>query len=345
MSLRPSAGCAALLALLAPGPAPAGEAPARLTPVASGVAASLRGLSVVDDKVAWASGSGGMVGVTTDGGASWRFRVVPGHEGRDFRDVEAFSAEHALLLAVGSPGLILETTDGGASWIERFRDERPGVFLDGIDCRRDGLCLAFGDPLDGRIQIVASADGGGSWTPLEGPRALPGEAGFAASGTALRFAPDGTVAFGTGGGEAARLLVSSDGGRSWRAEPTPLRSGSASRGVFSLAARPGGGWVAVGGDHLEPDERVGTAGWRSAAEPMLAAATTPPGGYRSAVEPLDDGRLVATGPNGTDLSTDGGATWTAISAEGYHAVARARAGALVLLAGADGRIARLEPAP
>lgn len=338
----------AALALVAGAPASgAGAAPRaelRLEPLASGVDASLRGLSVLDQRVAWASGSDGWVGVTTDAGAHWRFRRVPGLEGRDFRDVEAFSAERALLLAVGSPGLILETTDGGASWSERFRDERPEVFLDGLDCDGTGRCLAFGDPSDGRFLLVASADAGRSWTRLEGPAALPGEAGFAASGSSIRFAPEGAVAIGTGGGETARLLLSEDGGGSWRAEPTPLAAGSASRGLFSLAPRQGGGWVAVGGDHLAPDERAGTAGFRAARDPMLRPAEAPPGGYRSGVEPLADGRLIATGPNGTDLSEDGGRTWEPLAEAGYHAVARARRGTLVLLAGADGRMARLKAA-
>ena len=77
--------------------------------------------------------------------------------------------------------------------------------------------------------------------------------------------------------------------------------------------------------------------------PRPTTATTPPSGYRSSVEQLGDGTLITTGPNGTDLSADGGATWRSLSTEGFHVVTRARRGDLVLFAGADGRLARLRP--
>ena len=136
----------------------------------SGIDASLRGLSVIDDRVAWASGGEGQVGITTDGGATWRFARVAGHEERDFRDVEAFSATRALIVAAGAPGLILETTDGGATWRQRFRDDRPEVFLDAIDCLDQRRCLVLGDPIDGRFLLLASEDGGLSWAERQGPK-------------------------------------------------------------------------------------------------------------------------------------------------------------------------------
>jgi photosystem II stability/assembly factor-like uncharacterized protein len=52
--------------------------------------ASLRGLSVVNEKVIWASGTGGTVIRTTDGGKNWNVIQVPDAEKLDFRDIEAF---------------------------------------------------------------------------------------------------------------------------------------------------------------------------------------------------------------------------------------------------------------
>jgi photosystem II stability/assembly factor-like uncharacterized protein len=315
-----------------------------LEPLSSGVDASLRGLSVIDDRVAWASGADGWVGVTRDAGESWSFARVAGHEQRDFRDVEAFSAQRALIVAVGSPGLVLETTDGGASWSERFRDDRPEIFLDGIECDHwtsPPRCFVFGDPIGGRFVLLASADGGESWSELAGPEALPGEAAFAASGTSIRIAPNGEVAIGTGGAASARVLRSSDWGRTWRAEAVPLAAGAATRGVFSLAPTADGGWIAVGGDYGAETATAGTAARGAGAGPSWELATAPPGGYRSAVDRLGDGRLISTGPGGTDASDDDGRTWRPISTLGFHAVRRSKHGGLVLLAGANGRLARL----
>jgi photosystem II stability/assembly factor-like uncharacterized protein len=278
--------------------------------------------------------------VTTDGGATWRFRRVAGHERRDFRDVEAFSATRALVLAVASPGLILETEDGGATWHERFRDDRPEIFLDGLECAGE-RCLAFGDPIRGRFVVRASDDGGRSWRPIEGPEALEGEAAFAASGTSIRFADERRVAIGTGGAAVARVLLSDDAGVSWRAAELPLATGAPSRGVFSLLPVGETGWLAVGGDFQDAAARRGTAALSSDRGATWTAAEEPPGGYRSAVERLADGSLVASGPEGIDRSTDGGRRWLPLASPGFHAVRRARQGRLVLLAGADGRLARL----
>lgn len=43
---------------------------------------SLRGLSVVNDRVAWVSGSNGTIGQTTDSGKTWKWSIVKGFEKR-----------------------------------------------------------------------------------------------------------------------------------------------------------------------------------------------------------------------------------------------------------------------
>src|ERR1041385_5992728 len=88
---------------------------AQWTPQTSGTTARLRGVSAVNAKVAWASGSRGTYLRTIDGGATWQVGTVPGAEKLDFRDVDAFSAETAYLLSIGNgeSSQIYKTTDGG----------------------------------------------------------------------------------------------------------------------------------------------------------------------------------------------------------------------------------------
>ena len=57
---------------------------------------------------------------------------------------------------------------------------------------------------------------------------------------------------------------------------------------------------------------------------------------------LDARTLVATGPSGSDLSTDGGVSWRPLGPQGFHALARARRGSALFAAGAGGRVARIE---
>ena len=339
---------AALAAALAAGcGAPAPPAPPRalaLERLAAGPDESLRGLSVVNDRVAWTCGTHGTVGRTLDAGGHWTWRQVPGFESRDLRAVTAFSARRALVVAVGSPGVILGTEDGGASWRERYRDERPQIFLDGLACAGARRCLAFGDPIDGRFVLLASRDGGRAWRRLEGPEARPDEAAFAASDGALQLTRQGRVAIGTGG-STARVLSSRDFGATWSGAVAPLAAGAASRGLFALVVA-GREMAAVGGDYQAETERSGTAAFSLDGGRTWRAAEQLPGGYRSGLARLADGTLVATGPGGTDLSSDGGRTWRPLSGLGFHVVRRARRGRLVLLAGSAGRLARLtEQAP
>src|SRR5437867_4487605 len=99
----------------------------------SGRKTSLRGLSVVDDNIVWASGSNGTVARSTDGGKTFEWLTMQGYEQRDFRDVEAFDSNTALIIAVAEPAIILKTKDGGKTWKKVFEDTTKGMFLDAMD--------------------------------------------------------------------------------------------------------------------------------------------------------------------------------------------------------------------
>ena len=61
---------------------------------------SIRGLSVVTNKIVWVSGSEGTVGKSTDGGTTWKWIKVKGFEKTDFRDIEAFDDKTAVIMGV-----------------------------------------------------------------------------------------------------------------------------------------------------------------------------------------------------------------------------------------------------
>src|SRR5687767_6218706 len=65
--------------------------------------ADFRGLSVVNSKVVWVSGTKGTYGRTINSGNAWTVGTVPDAKDLDFRDVEAFGEETAYLLSAG-PG-------------------------------------------------------------------------------------------------------------------------------------------------------------------------------------------------------------------------------------------------
>ena len=296
---------------------------------ASGSRARLRGLSVVDGDVVWASGTGGVFVRTTDGGKTWRAGSVPGASSLDFRDVHAVDADTAYLLSIG-PGeqsRIFKTTNGGATWATSYVNRDPKGFLDAIAFRDADHALSLGDQVDGRFVILSTGDAGKTWNPAppDGmPLALTREGAFAASGTCLVVNGTDLAWFGTGGAKTSRVFRSTDRGRTWTPYETPVMAGTPSSGIFSLAFHDADHGVAIGGDYKEP-ARAGhvvvltSDGGRTWRLPKGKE----PGGYRSAVAyvPGAQGKfLVAVGPTGSDVSTDGGESWRPLATTGFHAV-------------------------
>ncbi|MFW6088463.1 MAG: WD40/YVTN/BNR-like repeat-containing protein, partial [Gemmatimonadota bacterium] len=155
---------------------------------ASGTTSLLQAVSPVDDSVVWVSGHRGTWGRSVDGGATWTTGVVPGADTLQFRDVHAHSADIAWLLSAGSGELsrIYRTDDGGESWTLQWTNDEPDGFYDCIDFWSADRGAVYGDAVESELRILRTVDGGAHWTRLAGsalPEALPGEGGFAASGT------------------------------------------------------------------------------------------------------------------------------------------------------------------
>jgi photosystem II stability/assembly factor-like uncharacterized protein len=222
---------------------------------------NLRGISAVSASVAWASGTHGTYLRTVDGGTTWQIGHVPGAETLDFRDVEAFSADDAYLLAAG-PGeqsrIYKKTTDAGKNWALQFSNKDPKGFFDCMAFWDQEHGIAVGDPVDGRFQLITTDNGGKEWKPIPAerlPAAVEGEGAFAASGTCIAVQGNKNVWFVTGG-SAARVFRSVDGGESWMVTETPLTHGPASAGIFSVSFRDAKHGAIAGGDYKEPNKDV-----------------------------------------------------------------------------------------
>lgn len=312
----------------------------------TGSNASLRGLYAVSESVAWASGSAGTVLRTVDGGETWTRLPVPGAEELDFRDVQAFDADRAVLLTAGQPARIYRTTDGGATFEQVHESAHETAFFDGMAFWDEQRGVVFSDPVDGQFLILTTADGGGSWQRVE-PAKLPpahdGEAGFAASGTNVAIGLGGRAWVGTGG-KVARVLISDDFGVTWRAVPSPLAHGEGSTGIFSIAFRDAHHGVAVGGDYLKPDDTTGNAAYtRDGGATWQAVEGAPPTGHRACVTHLgghSPTSWLAIGRAGSDLSLDDGVSWSRLSDTGFYACSVAADGT-IWAAGSEGRVGRL----
>ena len=126
----------------------------------SGTKTSIRGLSVVTDEIVWVSGSNGTIGRSSDGGKNWKWFVVKGFEKTEFRDIEAFDATTAVIMAIGHPAYILRTVDGGESWRLVYENKTKGMFLDAMEFWNEQSGIVVGDPIDNKFFVVRTFDGG-----------------------------------------------------------------------------------------------------------------------------------------------------------------------------------------
>ncbi|HET7108108.1 MAG TPA: YCF48-related protein [Candidatus Acidoferrum sp.] len=292
----------------------------------SGVDSNLRGVCVVADRSGeektsiWASGSQGAVVRSTDSGKTWKRLRIAGAESLDFRGVQAFDAKTAYVMSSGegAQSRIYKTTDGGEGWKLQYQGTRKEFFLDALICDDEKHCVALSDPVDGKFVILANTDGE-HWSELASekmPAALPKEGAFAASNSSLCL--EGTdIYFGTGG-PAARVFASHDFAKTWTVVETPIVSGNASSGIFSLYCDERT-IVAVGGDYQDPGRAYKNAAVSQDGGNTWRLAAQLPGGYRSAVGRYNGG-FVAVGPTGAEVSVDG-LKWNSIGRMNFNAFA------------------------
>jgi hypothetical protein len=313
--------------------------------------ADLRGIHSVGNGVAWASGTNGTVLRTEDGGYMWQScSMPPGAEHLDFRGIQAFDANTAIVMSSGKGDLsrLYKTTDGCHTWKLVFTNPDPDGFFDSIYFPKEqrsitdheGFGLLLGDPVGGRFAIFDTRDGGYTWQRIsEGSPVADrtGSSAFAASNSCISGFGGATFDLAVAGPDGSSLLRltlrghywlndSSPVERTWTKEDVPMAKGSESAGAFSVGQRvefPANNSapsfedltlheVIVGGDYTKAVESLGTAAYRPRRKTWQPAAT-PPHGYRSAVAYDEKTKTwITVGPNGTDISTDDGRTWRAL---------------------------------
>jgi photosystem II stability/assembly factor-like uncharacterized protein len=309
----------------------------------SNTTADLRGIHSIGGGVAWASGTNGTVLRTEDGGYVWQScSVPPGAEKLDFRGVQAFDANTAIVMSSG-PGdqsRLYKTTDGCHSWKLIFTNPDPDGFWDAIHFDRGKRGWLLGDPVAGMFTLFATDDDAITWIRQsnEGLKAdSKSQGAFAASNSSLLYA-NASVVFGSGGTAGAKVYRETQAficvdqcseaetdlhGRKnkWEVRRVPVGNQSEDSGVFSIARKQHlvadrlgeSAIVAVGGNYTKSDDSTNTAAFSEDGGATWQAATKSPRGYRSAVAfDANSKTWITVGPNGTDVSTDDGKNWRAL---------------------------------
>lgn len=312
---------------------------------ATGSTARLRGLSAVSSQVAWASGTEGTVLRTTDGGRTWQSVGPPGTEALQFRDIEATSARHAVIMSIGDTvdAFRLYVTDnGGATWTETFRNTEPTAFYDCMAFVTPSRGVAVSDPVDGKFRVIETRNAGRSWSivdPAGMPAAKDGEFAFAASGTCVT-ATLGKLWLASGGVNPGRVFRSNDLGHRWAVTDTPV-AGGPTAGIFSVRFRDWFTGIIVGGDYTVLAGDVANAAYSRDGGRTWQAARTNPGGFRSGSAWVGFSNVaLAVGPSGSDVSLDAGRSWAGFDTGTFDSVECTAFGAC-WASGEQGRVATL----
>ena len=333
------------MSVLLPGCGDSGEAPRpglatrgsslgatpTLTRQTSGTTNRLDAVSVVNERVAWASGRLGTVVRTIDGGETWEVHQIPGAETLAFRDIEAFSQDVAFVLSNNNTpnARIYKTEDGGQTWTLEFQSPIAISFYDCFAFWNRHAAIAIPDGENGHFDVVRMTDGH-TWENIGDlfPPAQPGEGFFPASGTCITTR-GGRRAWAVSGGAAhPRVIATTDRGDTWASYDIPI-GGTPSSGGLSIAFRDnhhgiiGGGEVAAPTAFQNNFARSGDGGrtWQLATAaslpgPVYCVAYAKHSGGGSDDYDDDQGedhghdvRVFATGPGGTAWSPDEGDTW------------------------------------
>lgn len=316
--------------------------------------ASLRGLHVFSDSTVWASGTGGTIARSVNGGKTWNICIVPGAENLDFRDIHAIDSQTIVAITSGTPACIYRSTNGGSDWQRVYENKDEKVFLDALSFldRENGIIM--GDPIDGKIFLLTTSDGGGTWKPADNsPATRPGEAGFAASGTNMitTFGSNIFIALGSAlkgeASETSRIAISRDAGKQWKMANVPIPRDPSS-GIFSVCFFNQKCGVVVGGNYTLADDKTqnyavssdGGMTWK------VPQGAKPPSGFRSCVTHAQHRGApcaITVGPSGTDISFDLGQTWQRISETGFHSIQFSPNGNHGWASGSNGRIGLWQP--
>jgi len=234
----------------------------------------------------------------------------------------AYANDATFAISIVNPALLYKISKNGTVELV-YTETHEKVFYDAIAFWNDNEGIAIGDPTDECISMIITRDGGDTWQKVSCdnlPKAIEGEAAFAASNTNIAIIGDETWI--ATGGKASRILHSTDKGNTWNVYETPIVQGVETTGMYSVDFYDADNGFAIGGDYTKGDGNEankiktvdGGKTWK------LVAENSGPG-YRSCVQyvPNSDAKeLVAVGFKGIDYSKDAGNTWTHLSDEGFY---------------------------
>ena len=285
----------------------------------------IRAIHAVNKDTLYYADSEGIIGNTFDGGKTWfktpivyKDSIIP-----HFRNI-AVNNDTIFALSVENPALLFKVYKNSVKLV--YKEIHPKVFYDAMHFLPDGKhVIAVGDPTGLCPSVIISSDYGNTWTKLSCDQ-LPifdkGEAFFAASNTNIKTL--GSSIWIVSGGKRARVLKSSDAGKTWDIFDTPIIQGKGTQGIYSVDFYDESNGIIFGGDYLNPqDNCANKAITKDGGKTWNLIADNQEPGYKSCVKfvPKSNGqKIVAVGKTGISYSKNGGKNWVTISKDSFYTI-------------------------
>lgn len=294
---------------------------------------TIRALAVENDSTVWFGGSNGKWGYTENNGEDWHMDYLSYQgDSLEIRSIKVLDNGDVFLLGVAKPAVLFKTTDKGKSWNMVYKDSSSNAFFDAVDFWDDKNGLLVGDAQAGCFHLAITSDGGDSWSKVHCdsiPEALEGEGPFAASNTNISIYGNYGW-FATGGMTKSRVFKTSNYGRFWTAQETPVISGQQMTGIFSIDFKNEQLGLVAGGNWEEVSEAKNTLAlttdggitWKSVGDSSVP-------GYFSCVQfiPSGEGREVFAlqgrargGETAMAYSNNGGVSWQTFDNSNYISI-------------------------
>ncbi len=285
---------------------------------------SIRAIESIDENTVYFAGSNGKIGNTKDGGKTWDIETVNYQDSIQphFRSLTK-TKECVFALSIANPALLYKIdTTKEIVYIEKHEK----VFYDSMHFfsnEKDGI--AVGDPTEGCPSIILTNDGGNNWSKIpcaELPKFEDGEAFFAASNTNIKII-NNTVWIASGG-KKARILKSTDKGKTWNIYATPFIQGNGPQGIYSIDFYDENNGIIIGGDYSKPNDNCkNKAITKDGGKTWEIVADNQNPNYKSCVQyvPERNGKEIFTvGKTGISYSNDAGNSWKKLSEEEFYSI-------------------------
>ena len=280
---------------------------------------SIRPITISDDKVFYAADKNRVGVIDLNKNSRNEYVIEKDNLKLEFRSI-AQTSSSIFIANVGNPAFIYKFSKDLQQKELVYEEHNEKVFYDSMQFWNDQEGIAIGDPIENCFCMLITRNGGATWTKVTCsnlPDLAEGEAAFAASNTNIVI--KGGKTWIVSGGKKARVFFSSDKGKTWSVNNSPVIQGEAMTGIFTADFYNEKIGFIAGGNYEKPNQNFGNKALTTNGGKTWDLVSENQGfGYASCVQFVPDSKgkqLVSVGANGIYYSSDKGNSWKQFSSD------------------------------